>query len=113
MTLASTIWTSYLIATVPPAKERGHALLLPEPWRDLRLCVREVFPGGWVLDHFDSGMRAADLLRARSLNGAIYHALLWLRRATPEQLGVLRGGWRTNQNFVDYRARLDSWRRAA
>ena len=47
---------AYLIACWPEARSvDGYAIQLPEPWSDIRLCVRRDRCGSWVIDHYATG----------------------------------------------------------
>lgn len=101
----------YKIAAGWPLTVKGYALALPAPWSDLRLCVRADDFGRWMLDHYDTGLRAARLDSARSLGGAIVEAMRWLKSATPYEIETLRGDWHTNPNWIAFASRMAAWKR--
>ena len=78
----------------------GYAIQLPEPWSDIRLCVRELHPGesgwwsgGWRVEHYATGCSLGALVRSADTRGEALAALrAALLNATDWQLRILRAG---------------------
>jgi hypothetical protein len=87
------IWTAHYPSTVI-----GEAIQLPDPWSDIRLCVRQIMPwepfkqpGCWQIDHYPTGLSVQSFVaHANTRDAALMRLEASLGAATPRELRVLR-----------------------